>query len=303
MHIPGQNHDFATYSAGVARVRGFCGVVVCVAISATFLSETSSAAQAVNPEPRSTAVARVPSPDRARTVVSLTFDDGSASQYVASQRLRRHGMVGTFYVNSGKVGTSPYYMTWRQTHALAAAGHEVGGQSIHDRNLTRFGRVRVRHEVCGDRRRLLQRSFSPMSSFAYPDGASNATVRRIAASCGYSSARKLGGIRRGAICPTCPYAETMPPAEAFALRTPQSVTSTTTLNQLKRDVTNAERHGGGWVVLEFYGVCNNACTGAHSLRTPRFRQFLHWLQPRAGRGTVVRTVGQVVRAAGVQLRP
>src|SRR3954451_2907960 len=36
----------------------------------------------------------------AQTVVSLTFDDGTATQYQADQMLADHGMHGTFYLNS-----------------------------------------------------------------------------------------------------------------------------------------------------------------------------------------------------------
>ena len=42
------------------------------------------------------------------TVVSLTFDDGSASQYSTLSMLSAHGMNGTYYINSGLVGSSGY---------------------------------------------------------------------------------------------------------------------------------------------------------------------------------------------------
>src|SRR5262249_56513606 len=63
------------------------------------------------------------------TVVSLTFDDGSASQYSTMSMLSAHGMNGTYYINSGLVGSSGYYMTWPQLHDLANAGNEIGGHT------------------------------------------------------------------------------------------------------------------------------------------------------------------------------
>jgi peptidoglycan/xylan/chitin deacetylase (PgdA/CDA1 family) len=55
----------------------------------------------------SSALVAAPSADGAsETVVSLTFDDGQASQYAAASVLHRHGMAGTFYINSGYVGSS-----------------------------------------------------------------------------------------------------------------------------------------------------------------------------------------------------
>ena len=40
----------------------------------------------------------------AQTIVSLTFDDGIATQNFARTQLTAHGMRGTFYLNSGDVG-------------------------------------------------------------------------------------------------------------------------------------------------------------------------------------------------------
>jgi len=36
--------------------------------------------------------------------VSLTFADGIANQMAAQQLLKKHGMVGTFYINSSFIG-------------------------------------------------------------------------------------------------------------------------------------------------------------------------------------------------------
>ena len=72
-----------------------------------------------------------------QTTVSLTFDDGTAAQYVARSILASHSMHGTFYVNSAKVGTdNSYYMTWPQIHDLANDGNEIGGHTAFHVNLT-----------------------------------------------------------------------------------------------------------------------------------------------------------------------
>ena len=111
-------------------------------------------------------------------------------------------------------------------------------------------------------------------------------------SCGYTSGRDVGNLF-GADCP-CPYAETIPPNDAYRLRTADGVTGSTTLADLQASVTNAETHGGGWVPLVFHGICDNSCTGANSVTVATFTAFLDWLQPRSSAGTTVRTVGEVV---------
>ncbi len=67
----------------------------------------------------------------AQTYVSLTFDDGRTSQQNAGAILAAHGVHGTFYIISGDLGTSNYFMTLDQVRALAAAGNEIGGHTLH----------------------------------------------------------------------------------------------------------------------------------------------------------------------------
>jgi peptidoglycan/xylan/chitin deacetylase (PgdA/CDA1 family) len=240
-------------------------------------------------------VAAVPPAHAAtNTVVSLTFDDGQASQYATLPMLSSRGMTGTYYINSAMVGSSSYYMPWSQIHELANAGNEIGGHTLHHTNLTTVSTTQATHEVCDDRTNLLNNGFSPVTSFAYPEAASNASSEQIVQSCGYSSARTVGNINSIDQCTDCPYAETIPPQDPYYVRTPEGITTSTTLSDLQTYVTNAETHGGGWVVLTFHGICDNRCTNANSMSPSIFTAFLDWLQPRSANGTEVRTVGQVM---------
>jgi peptidoglycan/xylan/chitin deacetylase (PgdA/CDA1 family) len=153
------------------------------------------------------------------TVVSLTFDDGHASQYATLNMLQSKGMVGTYFINSAMVGTSSYYMSWSQIHDLYNAGNEIGGHTLHHTNLTTVNSTTARTEVCQDRDNLLANGFSPVVSFAYPEAESNATAEQIVRDCGYSSGRGVGDVSCGG---GCPYAETIPPQNAYRLRTPEA---------------------------------------------------------------------------------
>ena len=55
--------------------------------------------------------------------VSLTFDDGTADQTQAGPMLASHGMNGTFYIISGRVGT-PGYLSLSDLQTLASGGNE-----------------------------------------------------------------------------------------------------------------------------------------------------------------------------------
>jgi peptidoglycan/xylan/chitin deacetylase (PgdA/CDA1 family) len=222
----------------------------------------------------------------AKTVVSLTFDDGQASQYAVLPMLRDRGMAATFYVNSGLAGSSQFYMSWQQILELANAGNEIGGHTLHHADLAQLSAETAHSEICQDRKNLIEHGgLAPITSFAYPRGAEPRTVDAVR-DCGYSNARGAGTLED--------WAESIPPQDPYRLRTFEGARGSTTLQDLQTRVTRAERHGGGWVVLVFHGVCDNLCTGEYSISPELFTDFLDWLEPRRSHGTVVRTVGDMI---------
>jgi len=236
---------------------------------------TAAAAMLVRPSTTSA----VPGP----TIVSLTFDDGRTVQYAARGPLAAHGMRGTFFVNSGLVADTPggWSMTWAQLQDLAADGNEITGHSLTHAHLTQLSSADLRHEVCDDRTNLLAHGFSPVLSFAYPYAENNATVEAMVRDCGYISGRDVGDLE----CSGCAFAETIPPLNAYATRTPDDITNQTSLATMQSYVTEAEQNGGGWVQFVFHDI---GTSQGPSLS--QFTAFLDWLAPRAGNGTVVRTV-------------
>jgi len=234
-----------------------------------------------------------------RTVVSLTFDDGRASQVTAGDLLASHGMHGTFYLNSGDVGYSSNTLTWPQVHTLANAGNEIGGHTANHVDLTTIPLDAARTEICSDRDALIAQGFSAssVSSFAYPAGNSNADVAALVAECGYTSARITQGLGTAGWCAAgnCPAAETIPPLDPYDVRATGSVNNAVTLAQLESLVTNAEQNGGGWVPFIFHDVGPNS--DGYSISTSDFTDFLDWLSLRQSRGTIVRTVGEVMSGA------
>ncbi|WP_051300209.1 polysaccharide deacetylase family protein [Actinomadura rifamycini] len=241
------------------------------------------------------ALGAMPARAAAGTVVSLTFDDGARDQYDnARPVLDAHGMDGTFYVNSARVDASGY-MTRAQLETLAAGGHEIGGHTVSHANVPSLPVAERRRQVCDDRVALLAMGFE-VTSFAYPYGAVDAGAADVVADCGYNSARTVGGLVSPGSCAGCDRAEAVPPAAPYAVRTPDSVKTDTTLDRLKRYVTQAEEDGGGWVPLVFHHVCDG-CGDSYAVTPATLDAFLGWLAARASGGTVVRTVDEVVGGA------
>ncbi len=123
----------------------------------------------------------------ADTDVSLTFGSAIDNQYQARAMLADHDMLGTFYVNSGRIGNAGR-LTWKQVTELAQDGNEIGGQTVDNFNLVGMTPADLQHQVCDDRTELLQRGYAP-TSFNYPTTASqtDAAAQAMVEQCGYSS--------------------------------------------------------------------------------------------------------------------
>jgi peptidoglycan/xylan/chitin deacetylase (PgdA/CDA1 family) len=227
----------------------------------------------------------------APTVVSIQFDDGNADQFQALALLSQNGMAGTFYVNSGTIGDSSH-LSWAQLSTMFAAGDEIAGHTIDHANLKHLKTADATHEVCDDRAALFSHGFQPVS-FAYPFGSFDSGTKQIVAGCGYNSGRGVSGVDDKSV-----FAETIPPADPYATRTPANVKSGTTLATVESYVTGAEQHSGGWVQIVIHHLCDHC--DAYSMTVADFTAFLAWLAPRAATGTTVQTVAQVI---GGPIRP
>jgi peptidoglycan/xylan/chitin deacetylase (PgdA/CDA1 family) len=224
-----------------------------------------------------------------QTVVSLTFDDAWSDQYVASSMLASAGMHGTFYVNSGNVGSSPSFLGWNQLQSLQSAGNEIAGHTINHVDLTSVSLTEAQRQVCQDRRALMSEGLA-VTDFAYPYGATNSSVQSIIQGCGYNSGRRSWGLCSPAQT-GCPAAEAIPAQNLFATRTQSSIRSWTTVQDLQNAVTNAEATGG-WVTFVFHHVCDGC--DSYAITQSNFQAFIDWLQPRSANGTVVKTVHDVI---------
>jgi peptidoglycan/xylan/chitin deacetylase (PgdA/CDA1 family) len=240
------------------------------------------------------------------TVVSLTFDNNTISQYTLAyqQALGPHNMQATFYVNSGTIGASKNFMSWTQLSGLAAAGNEIGGKTVDGKvNLKTTTDYQTKvDEVCNDRAALVAHGFAP-ASFAYPFGGYDATAQSIVKNCGYGNARVAGGLSpTGAL-----YAETLPPKDWFATR-PYGPAGQVTLANLQALVTGASTHGGGWAQVIIQKVCSQAldptnystCTASAGwIELADLNVFLDWMAAAgqtngAPAGSAVKTVAAAV---------
>ncbi len=234
----------------------------------------------------------------ADTVVSLTFDDG-LTQSLARNLLAKHGMKGTFYVNSDRIGDGGY-LTKAELDALYADGNEIGGHTIGHVNLASLSDAAQQAAICDDMQNLVNWGYQAYS-FAYPYGSTGPASQNILkAGCPgvgtYESARTVGGLVTGTSCSGCPWSNATPPVNPYFVATSSSIVATTPLATIQGYVTQAETHGGGWVPLVFHRICSNCDT--YSMTEATLDAFLTWLEARQSQNTYVRTVHEVMSGGG-----
>jgi peptidoglycan/xylan/chitin deacetylase (PgdA/CDA1 family) len=229
-------------------------------------------------------------------VVTLGFDDGTVDQFDHGfPILQAHGMHATFFINTGPiVAGDPAHMTWADVHALSDAGNEIAGHTIDHANIQPLTVAGAEREVCDDRNTLIAQGFTP-ESFAYPFGSFDATSEAVVHYCGYNSARTVSGISKSRAL-----GETIPPADAYATRTPPNPKKATKVATLESFVQAAEAdtQATDWVQYVFHRVCD-ASTGGHcgayAISPTDLSAFLDFLQGEINAGrVVVETTAQVI---------
>ena len=204
-------------------------------------------------------------------------------------------MNGTFYIISGRVGT-PGYLSLSDLQTLASGGNEIGDHTVSHLNLTNVDPDEAARQVCDARTQLMSWGFH-IWDFAYPQGGTNSQLEQIVRNCNLNSARIVSNIVSPGACDGCPYAETIPPRDPYAIATPDAVKSDWSLADIQTLVTQAQQHGGGWVPIVFHKICNGC--DAESIAPSTLNTFLDWLG--AQQGVTVKTVHQVV--GGPELPP
>ena len=247
-------------------------------------------------------------------VVSLTFNDGLATQYRnARPVLRAHGMHGSFYVASNWVKSNDAkYMRYYQLDDLYREGDEIGGMGKDHKNLTTTydpdpaaDLAYKRDQVCGDFQALDTWGYHPVS-FAYPGAAENTSAQGLVRDCGFTTGRVAGGL--SASGPV--YAEPIPPTNAYRLRVGTTPAGPITLQALQNLVTAAGAHGGGWLPIAFNDVCSSVdstyatcMNGNKPIDASVLSAFLDWVAGQASGGVSVSTVRQVMGSEQPPLPP
>lgn len=115
-----------------------------------------------------------PTPQIKSGMVTLTFDDGSKSQYEAGWPiLQKYGFRATFYISTQGLDGF-WYMTPQMVKNLYAAGNHIAAHTISHRDLTTLSPNEVDKELREPQQYLQNLIGAPVRDFATPFGSYNA---------------------------------------------------------------------------------------------------------------------------------
>jgi Polysaccharide deacetylase len=230
------------------------------------------------------------------TVVTIEWHDGNADQINVLPILDdpARPMHATFLVNTGPIlAQDPAKLTAAQVQAIFNDGNEIGGHTLDHVNVQPLPTADARNQICTDRNNLLDMGVAP-TTFAYPFASFDAGSEDVAHYCNYNDASATAGLTLKG-----PVANTIPPADPYAIRTVPAVKKSTKLTTLEQYVFNAEAsaqaRGSAWVIFVFHHLCGvHAHCGPYVISPAKFGAFLDFLHQQAANGVVVKTMAGVM---------
>lgn len=211
-------------------------------------------------------------------IVTLTFDDGNPSQYEQAVPILKAGsQSATFYINSGWLGTSEWYMSWDQVVDLHASGFEIAAHTLTHAELPTLSQAQITREIYLDYVNFVAHGIIP-TNFAVPFGAyDNKTTATVAKR--YNSLR---GFHNQGL--------NIWPYNKYILYV-RYVTNQTSLEQVKAWVDEAAA-GDAWLILVFHEILPVVDpTDDYSWETEKFRGLIDYLNTQ---GIKTKTIAEVL---------
>ena len=115
-------------------------------------------------------------PDRVNPKISITFDDGNASDaLLALPELAKRNLKASFFICAGRVGTK-HYLDKSMIADLVEAGMHIGSHGMYHRDWCTLSASELGEEIGGARRKLQDVSGTSIEIVAIPFGSYNRRV-------------------------------------------------------------------------------------------------------------------------------
>jgi peptidoglycan/xylan/chitin deacetylase (PgdA/CDA1 family) len=127
--------------------------------------------------------------ERGQPVV-LTFDDGTADHLTVGTMLQEHGLLGTFFVISGRLGQTGF-LSGSGVRRLAALGHRIGSHTVTHRRLPSLGTAQIVDELGSSKAMLEDLTGKAVDWLAPPGGVLCSRSLAVAMELGFKVVRTM----------------------------------------------------------------------------------------------------------------
>ncbi|MEH7117335.1 polysaccharide deacetylase family protein [Neobacillus vireti] len=122
-------------------------------------------------------------------VLTTSYDDGRAADRKLVEIFNRHGIKGTFHINSGLFGTGDRIP---EEEVLGLyEGHEISAHTLTHPTIARSPKEQIVEEIIEDRRKLEKIAGYTVRGLSYPNGSYNQLVKEMLPYLGIEYARTV----------------------------------------------------------------------------------------------------------------
>ncbi len=136
-------------------------------------------------------------PEGKHKALTLSYDDGRTADRRLVGIMNRHGIKGTFHINSGLLGTNDR-LTKEESLELYA-GHEVSAHTVTHPTIARCSKEQLVYEITEDRKQLEQIFGYTVRGMSYPNGSFNRQIKEMLPFLGIEYARVVESTKTFAI--------------------------------------------------------------------------------------------------------
>ncbi|MDF2926398.1 MAG: polysaccharide deacetylase [Paenibacillaceae bacterium] len=116
-------------------------------------------------------------PEGKHKALTMSYDDGRRADERLVGIFNRHGIKGTFHINSGLIGMNDRLT--EAEHAPLYDGHEVSAHTLTHPTIARSPKEQVVHQVMEDRKNLERIVGYTVRGMSYPNGSFNRQIKEV----------------------------------------------------------------------------------------------------------------------------
>ncbi|OPA75111.1 polysaccharide deacetylase [Paenibacillus selenitireducens] len=128
-------------------------------------------------------------PEGKHKVLTMSYDDGRTADKRLVSLFNKHGIKGTFHLNSGLAGHHDRIPLEEVREVYR--GHEISAHTVTHPTLTRCVKEQIVGEIIEDRKALESITGYPVRGFSYPNGSFNRQIKDILPYLGIEYARTV----------------------------------------------------------------------------------------------------------------